>query len=126
MSVVFNPLRTASFGISIDGGASAIATGVKQYISMPFDGTIVGWVLVADQSGSIVIDVWKDTYANYPPDVSDTIAGSELPTISSATKNQNLALSSWNTAIQKGDVVGFNVNSCTTITKATLTILVQK
>jgi hypothetical protein len=126
MSVVLDPRRTATLGITIDGGGSAISTGVKQYISIPYDCTITGWILVADVSGSIVIDVWKDTYANHPPTVADTIASTEKPTISSSTKGQNLALSAWTVGVQKGDVIGFNVDSCSTITKATLTILVQR
>ncbi len=126
MSVNIDPRKQGSFGITIDGGGSAISTGVKGYISIPFDCTIVGWILVADVSGSIVIDVWKDTYANHPPTVADTITSTDKPTISSALKGQNLALSAWTIAVQKGDVIGFNVDSCTTITKATLTIPVQK
>ena len=111
-----------TFGITIDGGGSAILSGVKGYIAVPFDGTITGWTLTADQTGSIVIDVWKDTYANYPPDVSDTIAGSEKPTISSDVKGQDLDLTTWTTAVAAGDVIGFNVDSCTDIQLATLVI----
>lgn len=113
---------TRSIGITIDGGGSAITTGVKGYIEVPFSGTITGWTIVGDTSGSIVVDVWKDTYANFPPTVADTIAGSEKPTISSATKGQDLSLSTWTTSVTAGDVIGFNVDSCTSITRATLII----
>ena len=106
----------------IDGGGSAIATGVKGYIEVPFAMTITGWTLVAKESGSIVIDVWKDTYANFPPTVADTIAGTEKPTLSSAQKNQDTSLSTWTTAVAAGDVLGFDVSSATTVTQVTLTI----
>lgn len=122
MAVVLRPGTSASFGITIDGGGSAISTGVKGYVTIPFACTITGWTLLADQSGSIVIDVWKDTYANFPPVVGDSIASTNKPTISSATKGQNLVLSVWTVSVQAGDVVGFNVDSCSTITRATLTI----
>lgn len=111
-----------SFGITIDGGGSAITTGVKGYVTVPYTGTITQWTLLADQSGSIVIDVWKDTYANYPPTVADTIAGSEKPTLSSATKNQDTNLTTWTTAVTAGDVVGFKVDSASTVTRVTLII----
>jgi hypothetical protein len=117
---------TRSFGIAIDGGGQAITTGVKGDIVVPFDCTIQGWTLIADQSGSIVIDVWKDTYANYPPTIADTIAGSEKPTISSATKGQDLSLSTWTLAVTAGDIIRFNVDSCTSITRATLVIQAVK
>lgn len=106
----------------IDGGGSAITTGVKGYLEVPFGMTITGWTLVAKESGSIVIDVWKDTYANFPPTVADTIAGTEKPTLSSVQKNQDTSLSSWTTAITAGDVLGFNVDSITTCTQVTLTL----
>ena len=106
----------------IDGGGSAITTGVKGYIEIPFSCTITGWTLVADQSGSIVIDVWASDYATYPPTVADTIAGTEKPTLSAADKAQDLTLSSWTTALSAGDVLGFNVDSAATVERATLTI----
>lgn len=111
-------------GVTIDGAGSAISTGVKGYIVVPFAGTITRWDLVADQVGSIVLDVWKDTYANYPPTVADTIAGTEKPTLSSAIKNQDTTLSTWTTSVAAGDVIAFNVDSASTVTKVTLTLWV--
>lgn len=115
-------IKRKAFGITIDGGGSTITTGVKGYVTVPYAGTITQWTLLADQSGSIVIDVWKDTYANYPPTVADTIAGSEKPTLSAATKNQDTSLTTWTTAVTAGDVIGFNVDSATTVTRVTLVI----
>lgn len=115
-------ISTRTIGITIDGGGSAITTGVKGYIEVPFAATITGWTLLADVSGSIVIDVWKDTYANFPPTVADTIAGTEKPTLASVQKNQDLALSTWTTAVASGDILGFNVDSAGTVTRVTLII----
>lgn len=112
----------AGFTVMVDGGGSAITTGVKHYIEMPYAMTVTGWTFVADQTGSIVIDVWKDTYANYPPTVADTIAGTEKPTISASDKGQDLTLTTWTTSISKGDIIGINVDSAATVTKAWLTI----
>lgn len=110
----------------IDGGGSAITTGQKGHLEIPFACTINGWTLLADQSGSIVIDVWKDTYANYPPTVADTIAGTEKPTLSAVIKNQDLALTTWTTAVAAGDILAFNVDSVATVTRVTLSIKVTK
>lgn len=117
-------LATIASGITcvFDGMGSAIASGSKVYLEIPYAMTITGWTLVADQSGSIVIDVWKDTYANYPPTVGDSIAGTEKPTLSSAAKNQDLTLSTWTTSVSAGDTLVFNVDSASTVTKATLVI----
>jgi hypothetical protein len=81
-----------SVGLTIDGGGSVITTGVKGFVRVPFTGTITKVTVLstdaAATSGSIVIDVWKDTYANYPPTVADTITASAKPTITTATKSE--------------------------------------
>jgi len=110
----------------IDGGGVAITTGQKGHLEIPFACTITGWTILADQSGSIVVDVWKDTYANFPPTVADTITGSEKPTLSSAQKNQDLNLTTWATAIAAGDILAFNVDSVATVTRITLSIRATK
>ena len=109
----------------LDGGGQAITTGVKADVRVPYSGTITGWEMVANASGSIVIDVWKDTYANFPPTVADTIAGSEKPTLSSASKNQDTTLSTWTTAITAGDWLRFNVDSAATVQRVALAIQVD-
>lgn len=110
----------------IDGGGSAITTNQKGHLEIPFACTITGWTLLADQSGSIVIDVWKDTYANFPPTVADTIAGSEKPTLAAAQKNQDLDLTTWTAAVAAGDILAFNVDSVATVTRVTLSIRATK
>lgn len=117
---------TRTIGITIDGGGSAITTGVKGYLpACPFAGTITAATLIADQTGSIVIDVWKDTYANAPPDNSDSITASAPPTLSSAQKSQDSTLTGWTTSVSSGDVFGFNVDSATTVTRVTLVLSVS-
>jgi len=81
---------------------------------------------MSDQTGSIVVDVWKDTYANFPPTVADRIAGTERPTLSSATKNQDLSLSTWQTSVTSGDIIAFNVDSASTLTRVNLSIDITK
>lgn len=110
----------------IDGGGSAITTGVKGYVEIPFDCTIVGVRALADQSGSIVVDIWKDSYANYPPVDADSITASAPVTISAATKSQDTTLTGWTTSLTEGQVLGFNVDSATTITRATIVLDVNR
>lgn len=110
----------------IDGGGSAITTGEKGHIEIPFGMVITGWTILADQSGSIVVDVWKDTYALFPPTVADTIAGTEKPTLASVQKNQDLTLTTWTTTVAAGDILAFNVDSITTVTRVTVAIRGRK
>jgi hypothetical protein len=116
----------AAFGIGIDGGGLEITTGIKNDLVIPYDMTITGWYLTADQTGSIVIDIWKDTYANFPPTVAGTITGTEKPTITASNKAQDLTLTSWTTTISAGDVLRFNVDSVTGIQRVTLVLTGNK
>lgn len=106
----------------IDGGGSAISTGVKGDLTIPFDCTLTAARTLADQSGSIVIDVWKDTYANYPPVVGDSITASAKPTLSGAIKASDTTLTGWTTTVSAGDTLRFNVDSATTVQRVTLTL----
>ena len=116
----------SAVGIVIDGGGSAITTGIKGEIEVPFNCDIVQATLILDQSGSIVIDVWKDSYANYPPDNADSITSAAPPTVTTATKSQDSTLTDWTTAISAGDILRFNVDSITTAERATLILKVKK
>jgi hypothetical protein len=118
--------RTQGITCIFDGGGSAITAGKTVYVRIPYACTITGWQLGADVSGSIVIDVWKDTYANFPPVVGDSIAGTEKPTLSSAQKNEDLTLSTWTTSVTAGDWIAFNVDSAATVTFVSLQLLVTR
>jgi hypothetical protein len=111
-----------TFGISLDGGGSDITTGIKADVIIPYNMTVNSWTIISPQTGSIVVDLWKDTYSAYPPTSLDSIAGSEKPTLSSQNKNQDLALSTWTTSISAGDIIRFNVDSCSGIQKAVVSI----
>ena len=106
----------------IDGGGGVIDAGEKGYLRLPFNGTITGWSLVGNTSGSMVVDVWKDTYANFPPVVGDTITGSDKPTLSAAQKNTSTALTGWTTTFNEGDWLAFNVDSASGISRATVAL----
>lgn len=110
----------------IDGGGSEIATGEHGHLEIPFKCEIQRATLLADQSGSIIIDIWKDTYANFPPDNADSITSSAPPTITTAVKSQDATLTGWTKEIAAGDILAFNVDSVTTIERVTLTLFVKK
>jgi hypothetical protein len=105
----------------IDGGGSAITTGPKGVLRLP--NVALTWQrasLLADVSGSIVVDIWKESYANFPPDNTDSIcAGHEL-TISGALKDEDVTLTGWDATTAARDILKFNVDSAATITKVTV------
>jgi len=112
----------ATIHVTFDGMGSVLTVGSKAILPDLKAMTITSWTLVAEQSGSVVIDVWKSTYSSYPPVVGGSIAGTEKPTLSSADKNQDVNLTTWSTSIADGDCLIFNIDSVTTIEKCVLTI----
>jgi hypothetical protein len=112
----------APYILVIDGGGSAITTGVKLDVEVPYAMQLVSWTLLADQAGAIKIDVWRDTYANYPPTDADSLTNAHEPEIAaSGAKAQDTDLSDWtDTTLDAGDTLRLNVDSCTTIQRASL------
>jgi hypothetical protein len=68
-------------------------------------------VVYSDATISIVIDIWADTLANYPPADADTITGGNEPEIVSALIDDGDA--SAFDPLAAGDFVTFNIDSVT-------------
>lgn len=115
---------TRAITFAIDGGGAALTTGIKADVYVPYACTITAVTMLADQSGSCVVDIWKDSYANYPPTIADTITASAKPTLGAATKSQDTTLTGWTTSVSAGDILRFNIDSASTITRLVLTLTV--
>jgi len=73
-------------------------------------------------TGSIKIDIWKDTYANLVPTDADTITGANEPEISSGVKDEDSTLTSWTKTLTAGDWLFFNVDSVSTFKRIALSL----
>ena len=116
---------TATIGATIDGSGGTITIGQKGYIQVPYACTINSWRLIANASGSIVVDVWKAAAPTIPT-VANTITGSALPTLSSQQTAASSTLTGWTTSVAANDIIGFNVDSATTVSWVILQLLVTK
>lgn len=110
----------------IDGAGGTISSKVWGQLTIPFDATLTGAVIVADQTGSIAMDVWSCTYAQYDPPTTPTaansICGGNPPVIVAATKSTS-SLSGWSTSLNERDILTFYVSATsTTITRVTLSL----
>jgi len=113
--------------ISIENGGSALEAGIKFDVSIRnANYKIVGWDLLADQAGDLVLDLWKDTYANYPPTNADSICAAAKPTLSAASKGSDTVLTDWTVDLLDGDTLRVNIDSAATIERATLNLLLKK
>ena len=111
-------------GMTIDGGGSAITTGTKGYITVPYNARIRSWHLLANTSGSAVVDVWKTSYPGIP-DSSNSITGTDQPTLNSEQEARNLQISNWSdVTINAEDVLGFSLDSVDGVLTS-LTLILQ-
>lgn len=120
-------LTDCAIHFSIDGGDSVIQVGETAWVRIPYAMTITGgWEITTDVVGTIRIDVWKDTYANYPPTDSDAMPyeGNEPYVINGLSSQDTSVAGDWQTTtLNEGDYVKIYVDSCDTATKAYLTII---
>ena len=116
----------AAITFIIDGGGAEITTGNKGSIRLPFAGTILSAALAADQAGDIVIDIWKDIIANYPPTIADTITAAAKPTLTAQDISLDATLTGWTKTFIVGDYLMFYVDSVATVERVTITLIVRR
>jgi len=117
-------LKTFSIEVGFTGGGAAITTGQVWDQPIPVACTVTGWTIVAQQSGAIQVDVWRDSYANFPPTDADSMcSGKEIKITATGSKGQDLDISDWTTTtVNAGDILRFYVDSCTTIEEVTIMV----
>ena len=118
--------KKGSIGVGFFKGSQLITTSDVATLVVPYAGVITGWDIYEASdtpvASSIVIDTWKDTYANYPPTVADTIWGTK-PSLTAATKNTASGL---NIVFNAGDVFKFKVDSVTSAKNVLLVLYTTK
>jgi hypothetical protein len=110
-----------SFGITIDGGASAPAAGSKGFVpAMPYSGTIVSWYIKGDVAGNCVVDIKRNG--------TSIIGSGNKPTLSGTVQQANaVANSSWTSkAITKLDEIEFDLVSADTLKRINLIVIMAK
>lgn len=109
--------------VVFDGIGAPLIPGIAGDCPVHFDAIITGWRLLADQAGDIVIDIWKTDYPGFPPTIADTITGSDQPTLAGTDKANDTSLTGWTKNIAEGDTLRFNIDSASTLTRVTLTLV---
>jgi hypothetical protein len=118
---------TIAIGVDVDGQGAQIQAGTKSAgLAIPFNCILRQAELLADQVGSIVMDIWKAPYASYPPTGANSIVGAAPPTISSDIKSLDSTLAGWTINVNAGDVLIFSVTSVTAIHLCSLSLAAIK
>lgn len=113
---------TGAINLVFDGGGNVVTTGYKVDMTIPFNLAPRSYRFVGTPTGSIYVDLYRDTYTNYPSGQTGTVHGITGPYINSGVKNTDSVLSGWTGSWNAYDILRVNVKSVSTITNATLTI----
>jgi hypothetical protein len=120
----------AGVGFEFDGGGAPLVVGQPGYQAwrrMPFPGTITQATLLADLAGTMVIKIYKDTYANWPPTSADSIVASAPPTLTAATKSVDTTLTGWTVDFDLNDILLAEITSTDgIIKKVNLELLIDR
>lgn len=109
------------FGVTLDGGGSALTTGQKGYITVPYAGTITAWSITAD-AGTCTFDIWKIASGTAVPTVANTITAAAKPALSSGTAVRSTSLPGWTTSVAANDLFGYYLDAVATATKLSLVV----
>jgi hypothetical protein len=112
----------------LDGGGTTITAGVKTDLRIDFRCVVTSWTLLLDQSATIRVDVWRDSYGNYPPVAGDSMPGAagDRPQTVAAAKGSGSA-TAWDfTTIVAGDTLRLNVDLNDAATRATLVLKARR
>lgn len=117
--------RTRIIGVNAFAQGSSLAAGQQSDSYFPAPCTIVGFVLLADPTGSVVLDLWKTAFGAFPPSNANSICAAAKPTIVSGNKYLDNTLSGWSVNIAAGDVIRFNIDSVSVITRLFAGLIVR-
>lgn len=112
---------TGAIEIGIDGSSATPSTGVLLDFTVPCDLTITSWRVVGNIAGNIQVDLWKDTFANHPPTIVDTVTAADKPKLVGAISASGAAtgwIVNWNAT----EIIRVNIDSASMLTKANITL----
>ena len=118
-----------TIGFSFDGGGSALSGTITRCVRVPYAGTITGWYIDADQSGSATFSVRSVAFASYTGSAgysgyTDVTGGGTAPVLSSAVTATFANLTSWATAVTAKEYC-IQLTSPTTITWVNVYLIVS-
>jgi hypothetical protein len=116
---------TISLNYLVDGGGSAVATGINGDIYFPYNCTINNWVVLADTEGNLGVDLWKTPYTTYPATEGNSICGTEIA-LNAVLKNSDANLTGWTTSISANDTLRVYIRTASTIERFTMALDLTK
>jgi hypothetical protein len=117
-------ITVGSFGLTIDGGSSVITSGGKGYVSMPYGGTITGWDMLGNTTGSIQVDLKKANFSSFPTTTS--VTGGNYIGMTTSIKGTDSTLSGWSATFSQGDIYEFKVVTISSLNRVNIVLRTNK
>ena len=104
---------TRTVNYVIDSGSLPMQVGDKGKLSLDVTGVIESVTVLCDQTGDIVFDISKCTFADYP--AFNSITAAQRVQLTNSNKYFDDVLNNWTTTIVAGEILNFSVISVTDV-----------
>ena len=111
---------TRTVNYVIDSGSLPMQVGDKGKLTIDVTGVIENIRVLSDQTGDIVFDISKTTFADYP-NFNSITAGQRIQ-LSNSDKYFDDVLNNWTTTITAGEILRFDVISVNTIRRLLISL----
>ena len=111
---------TRTVNYVIDSGSLPMQTGDKGKLTIDVTGVIENIRVLSDQTGDIVFEIEKTTFANYPN--FSTMTGGNKVQLTNTDKYFDDVLNNWTSTIVAGDILRFNVISVNNIRRILISL----
>ncbi len=128
-TVTNQPALTNAITFTFDGATAVVPTNLTRYVTVPYNCTITGFYMLADTTGTTVIDVMRCTFTQFDagsthPVIADHITASLPPTITS-NKTNVTSVGTWSASLTNGNVLAFRTITNTAATTISLSLIVE-
>ena len=111
---------TRTVNYVIDSGSLPMQIGDKGKLALDVTGVIESITVLCDQTGDIVFDLSKCTFADYP--AFNSITAAQRVQLTNSNKYFDDVLNNWTTTIVAGDILNFSVISVTDVRRLLISL----
>ena len=111
---------TRTVNYVIDSGSLPMQLGDKGKLTIDVTGVIENIRVLADQTGDIVLDIGKASFADYP--AFNSITAGQRVQLTNSNKYFDDVLNNWTTTITAGDILRFDVISVNNIRRLLISL----
>jgi len=111
---------TRTVNYVIDSGSLPMQIGDKGKLALDVTGVIESITVLCDQTGDIVFDISKCTFADYP--AFNSITAAQRVQLTNSNKYFDDVLNNWTTTIVAGEILNFSVISVTDVRRLLISL----